>query len=205
MRTLVAVVHQGAVTLAPTRVQRLLQGIEDEVGLHRTADPPTDDAPREDIDHEGHVHEALPGRDVGEVRHPQLVRPIGLELPVHPIQRARRLGGGHRGAHRLAPASPLQPAQSHQPLDGATRHRRAFAPELAPDLVGTVDPQVLVVYALHLRQQARIALGSRGQQPGIAPARRVTPVRRRGNLQRAADRLDPVPSAVLVDEGVHFL
>ena len=36
-------------------------------------------------------------------------------------------------------------------------------------------------------------------------ARRVAPVRRRRDLQRAANRLDPATSAVLVDEGVHFL
>jgi hypothetical protein len=99
----------------------------------------------------------------------------------------------------------LKPAQPHQPLDSAARHGRALAPELTPDLVGTIDPQVLVVHALHLRQQARISLGSRGQQRRVALARRVAPVRRRGDLQRAADRLDPVSSAVLVDEGVHFL
>jgi hypothetical protein len=33
----------------------------------------------------------------------------------------------------------------------------------------------------------------------------MAPVRRRGDLQRAADRLDPVSSPLLVDEGVHFL
>jgi len=76
---------------------------------------------------------------------------------------------------------------------------------LAPDLIGAIDPRVLVVHALHLRQQARITLGSRGLQRRVALARRVAPVCRRGDLQRAADRLDPATSAVLVDEGVHFL
>jgi hypothetical protein len=33
----------------------------------------------------------------------------------------------------------------------------------------------------------------------------MEPVRRRGNLQCCADRLDPVSNPVLVDEGVHFL
>ncbi len=197
--------HQFPITFAPARVQRLLQRVEHEVGLHRTADPPADDAPREDIDDEGHVHEALPGRDVGEVRHPKLVRPVSLEVPVHPIERACRLGVRHCGAHRLAAAHAFQPPQAHQPLDGAARQGRAFAPQLPPDLVGTIDPQVLVVNALHLRQQMSITLGSRGQQRRVALTRRVAPVRRRGDLQRAADRLDPATSAMLVDEGVHLL
>ena len=46
------------------------EGIEDEVGGHRTAHAPADDAPCEHVHDEGHVQPALPGRDIGEVRHP---------------------------------------------------------------------------------------------------------------------------------------
>ena len=99
--------HQRAFTLAPTRVQRLLQRIEHEVGLHGAADSPADDAPRVDINDEGHVYEALPGRDVGEVRHPQLVGSISLELAVHTVQRACRLGIRHGGTHLFAAACAL--------------------------------------------------------------------------------------------------
>jgi len=41
-----------------TSVQRLLQRIEHEVGLHRAADPPADNSPGENLDNEGNVHEA---------------------------------------------------------------------------------------------------------------------------------------------------
>src|SRR5690349_18673762 len=54
-------------------------------------------------------------------------------------------------------------------------------------------------------QAAGIAPGPLGQQRRVALSRRVVPLRRRGDLQRAADRLDPATSTVLVDEGVHFL
>jgi hypothetical protein len=199
------VVHQLAIALGAPRIQRLLQRVEHEVGLHGTADPPAHDATREHIDDEGDVHEALPSRHVGEVRHPQLVRSLGVEVPVDAVQRTRRLGVGHRRAHPLAATHPLQPEPPHQSLHRAACHRHAFAHELAPDLVGAVDLQVLVIHALHLRQQARVALGPRGQQRRTALARRAAPVRRWGNLQRAADRLDPEASAVLVDEGIHFL
>ena len=46
-------------------IQRLLQRIEHKVGLHGVADPPAHDAAREDINDEGHVQPALPGRDNG--------------------------------------------------------------------------------------------------------------------------------------------
>jgi hypothetical protein len=99
----------------------------------------------------------------------------------------------------------LQPEAAHQSLHRAARHGYIFAQELAPHLVGAVDAQVRVVHALHLRHQAGVALRPCRQQRGVALPGRVAPIRRRGNLQRAADRLDPATSAVLVDEGVHFL
>jgi hypothetical protein len=89
----------------------------------------------------------------------KLVRSIGLELPIHPVQRARRLGIGHGGAHRLASPCTAQPGQTHQPLDGTARNDQALAVQLAPDLVGAVDLQVLVEHTLHLGQQQGIALG----------------------------------------------
>ena len=67
----VRVMHQAVVALRLARVQRLLLlGIEDEIGGHRIADPPSNDALREHVHHGGHVQPALQGRDVDEVRHP---------------------------------------------------------------------------------------------------------------------------------------
>ena len=45
-------------------VQGLLQGVEDEVGVHGAAHTPADDALGEDFDDESHVQPALPGRQV---------------------------------------------------------------------------------------------------------------------------------------------
>jgi site-specific DNA recombinase len=73
------------------------------------------------------------------LRDPELIRTIGLELPVDPIWRAGRLCIGHRGTHDLASHDPAQPQATHQPLDRAAGHRDAFALELLPDLVGPVD------------------------------------------------------------------
>ncbi len=56
---------QLAITTSSTRVQRLLQRVQHEVGLYRTADPPADYVARENVDDEGHVGEPPPGRDIG--------------------------------------------------------------------------------------------------------------------------------------------
>jgi hypothetical protein len=77
--------------------------------------------------------------------------------------------------------------------------------QLPPDLVGPIDAQVGVEHALHFGQQPGVTSRTRRQQHRRAHARGMAPVRRRGNLQRAADLLDPVSTPVLVDEGVHFL
>lgn len=48
----------------------LLKGIEDKACMCRPARPPANDATSEDVDHEGHVDETLPGGDIGKVRNP---------------------------------------------------------------------------------------------------------------------------------------
>src|SRR5207253_9542218 len=82
----VAVVHHAMDSR--TRPDRLLQSIENQLGVHRARRTPADDAAREHVDREGHVPEAGPGGDVGEVRDPQLVRPACMELPIDVIERS---------------------------------------------------------------------------------------------------------------------
>src|SRR4029450_584618 len=68
--------------LRSSLIQRLLQRIQHEVSLRTRRNLPPDDAPHEYIDDEGNVDEPLPGRHIGEVGHPQLVRPRRLELAI---------------------------------------------------------------------------------------------------------------------------
>jgi len=62
--------HEAGALDRPPVVQRLLKGIEDKPGMGGPGDAPADDPPREGVDDEGDVDEALLDRDVGEVRHP---------------------------------------------------------------------------------------------------------------------------------------
>src|SRR5690606_26251334 len=66
----VTVVNQ-ATTLWFTLMQRLLQCIQHELGVHAGADLPAHNPSCKDIHHEGHIQPTLPGGDVGEVRDPQ--------------------------------------------------------------------------------------------------------------------------------------
>ena len=72
-----------------------------------------DDAARKDVNDKRHVHEAAPRRDIGDIPHPELIRPRRRELPADEIGRPlavgdRRRGGRHpRAAARVALCSPI--------------------------------------------------------------------------------------------------
>ena len=98
----IAVMHQAVPREGPPVVERLFQGIQDKAGLGRARHPQADDPPGEGIDDKGDIDEPLPGRDIGEVRDPQRIRPGLLELPVHLVARAGRGGIADRCLHGLA-------------------------------------------------------------------------------------------------------
>ena len=87
----------------------------------------------------------------------------------------------------------------HQPLDGAAGDRDPLALQLAPHLPRAVDPEVLAVGVAQLHLQGLVA-----HPPGGGPASSGGVVRRRGNLQLPADRLDPEALAMPPDEAAHF-
>ncbi len=149
--------HKGP-ALRLTGVQGLLQRVENEVSVHGTAHPPADDAAGKNVDNEGDVQPALPSRDIGKVGDPQLIRAVGLELAIDPIQWARGRLVADSGADDLAAPGPLQAKAAHQSLDGATGYRDAFAVQLTPDLVGAVDLQIGLPDPLDQRDHRRVAL-----------------------------------------------
>ncbi len=69
----------------PALINGLFKCVENKASVCCTAGTPTDDAPRKDIDDEGHIYKPLPGCDVGEVTHPEYVWRRRIELAVHPI------------------------------------------------------------------------------------------------------------------------
>ena len=94
-------------------------------------DPPAHDAPGEHINDEGHVQPTLPGRNIGEVRHPQLIGSISLELPIDPIQWSGSSCIAKSRAYDLAAPHALQAQALHQPLDRAARDGDDLEPRRA--------------------------------------------------------------------------
>jgi hypothetical protein len=73
----------------PTGMKRLLQCIEDKARRSGAAGPPAHDPSSIDIDNECDINEAAPGGDACEIGHPELVRPVSGELPIHlPVEAA---------------------------------------------------------------------------------------------------------------------
>ncbi len=143
----------------------------------------------------------LAGRTVGETRHPKFIRPLSLELPVDPVQRARRARIGSRRANPLAANRATQTLQFHQSRNRTACHRNTFPIHLLPDLRHAIDLHVGLPDALDLGLQNLIAFGAGAAFGRIAKLRSMASVARRGNPQDLADRLDPEGVAMLIDEG----
>ncbi len=135
-----------------------------------------------------------------KVRHPQLIRPICLEVPIHPVQCARYLAVRHRRLNRFATPGAAQAKSAHQAFHRTARYRDPFALQLPPDLVSAVDAQIGVPDPFDVRDQFRITPSTSRLQSRISPAGRMAPITGRGNLQYRADRLDPETAPMQVDK-----
>ena len=207
----IAVVDQAAAANRAAFVERLLKGVEDEAGAGRGGNTPTDDAAGKGVDDESRIDEALPGRDVGEVGDPSSVsrrmsrlqssarqqdarghvRAWGLKLAVHAVHRARCRLVAERGLDRLAADGTLDAQRTHQPFDCTAGNLKAFPAELPPDLARSVDLEIRLKDPSDLDAQSGIASGSRRALLRVAALRHMRVVRRRGDLQQPAVRLDP--------------
>lgn len=103
---------------------------------------PADDAAREHVDHEHVVLHPAPRRDVAEVRHPELIGPLG---PKRALDRIARAGGQairDRRLHAAAPHHVPQAVGAPQSLDRTPRDRDRLAAELLSDLPRAVHAAI---------------------------------------------------------------
>ena len=87
----------------------------------------------------------------------------------------------------------------HQPGHRAPGNSEAFAVELLPDLAGAIHPVVLFPHPPDLGPELLIPDRSRWQAARIPLSCLPLVVRRRGDRQYPADRLDPEAVPVIVD------
>ena len=164
----------------PPVMERLLQGVENEVGVRRPAGSPADDPSGVSVDDEGDIDEAGPGRDIGKIRQPQTVRRGSVELSAHMIQRTGGRLVADRRAQRLAPDRPPKAHVPHQSGDRAASRVEALPPQLAPHLANAIDAEILLEYALDLGPQIGVAADPVGQAGAIGAPGGVDMIGRMG-------------------------
>jgi hypothetical protein len=186
--------------------QRHLQGVEGQLGRHRRGSAPADDAPGEHVGDEGREGHARPGRDVGEVDHPQLVRPLRPEVAVDEIGGPGGGGVGTGGADPDISAGADEALGTDETLDGAASDLDALASQLGPHLAGAVEtptPPAVLEHPADLDDQLGVTDSPRRRRPGPGGV-----VGARGDVQTVlaehpAHRLDPEPCSVFVNERDH--
>jgi hypothetical protein len=183
----------------------LFQGIQDEAGGGRSADFPANTPSGASVDHEGHVHKARPCAHVGKVDHPQGVGPADTELSIHPVQRALSLRIADSGNRRLCAPCARQSHDAHQPLHGALGHFDALAAHLAPDFARAIEAGTVIMDTFDLFLDVVVAPRTQRPLARVGKTDCVFMVRRRGERQLAADRLDTQFLTMTVDERHHHL
>src|SRR3546814_8605899 len=107
------------------------------------------------------LHKARPAMDLGEVDHPQRVRPADADLPVHLFERTWSFGIADGRHASLSAPYPCQAHGAHQPLDRAFGYCRSLSAHLVPDLARAIEAGAVVVDTLDLLLDLVIAPGSR--------------------------------------------
>src|SRR5690606_33090358 len=121
-------------------VDGLLESIQSQISLQRARHSPSHDAPREHVDHEGHVHEAAPSPNVGQIGNPKLIGACRPEVALDEIQ-----GLGPSLVRSRRPALPPtnhagQFNFAHQSGDRAAGYHDLFAVQLPPHYADPVAP-----------------------------------------------------------------
>jgi integrase/quercetin dioxygenase-like cupin family protein len=199
----IAVMDQPRCDVVAALMQRLLERVEHELRAHGVGHFPAHDPTRKNIDDERGVDEAVGGADVREVRDPELIRSGRREVAIDQIRHDRCVVGPRRDDVPATPDRAPQAERDHEPLDRTARDGNLLATELSPDFLGAIHLLVLVPDARDLDRQRVVALGAGRPPRRIRLLRLVTPIRRWGDRQVLADRLDPVRLPLRVHAGHH--
>ena len=100
----------------------------------------------------------------------------------------------------LSATDTLQSQLAHQAFHRAPRKILAFALHLVPHLARTIVAEARNPYTFNVSGDNRIVLRTRTEQTGITAFGEPLVVRRWGDLQFPANRLDPMLLSVRVDE-----
>ena len=130
---------------------------------------PADHAATPHIEDDGQIEEARPGREVGDIRHPEPIRPDRGEVAANQIGRG---DGGRISARRALELPAAPPCTPTARMRRATRLRPMRTPAAASSACTRVGPAGARMNRLDLGAQGDVAPGTRRQRP---PAPRLVP------------------------------
>ena len=110
--------------------ERPVEGGKHQLGEQPRGHGPTHHAPAEAIEHHRQIQKSRPGRNVGDVGHPQLIGRGGVKIPLDQIRRRTRIGPADRGAHAFTPTHAAQSRLARQPCNALLAHARALLGQL---------------------------------------------------------------------------
>lgn len=138
---------------------------------------PADDALGVYIDDESDIHPARRSVYIREIRYPLPVGGLGGDIPVEQI-RGTVPGPSNRGAgFRPTPGDTVHPDQSHQPVNGAVRHRVTLTVQVGDHLSTAVQGFRGVLQAVEDMEDLRVC-----HRPGRRRSVLPVPVSPRRNL-----------------------
>ena len=154
--------------LGATTGDRHLERVDDQFGTKVVSHRPAHDQSGEQVLYVREIQESFPGRDVGDVRRPGLVRAIRAKVALEQVRSDSDAGQPDGRAPPLARQQPRNTGCSHQPLHAlATDGDPVLEPQLGVDPPGAIGAVRRGVNLLDLLGQPRV---------------RQRPVRRRATL-----------------------
>src|SRR4051812_27734426 len=151
------------------------EGVAGELAAEVVGHAPPDDLAGGHVLDGGQVQPALPGRDVGDVREPDRVRPVGGEVPAEQVRRHGMVMPAVGRARDAAPARGRQAASAHEPRHPPAADPDAVLAQLGVDAGAAVGPPARLEDRGDPSGEAGIlarAAAGPAAQPGVEAARR---------------------------------
>jgi hypothetical protein len=114
--------------------------IEHKLGLEVHSHRPAHDAPGEGVEDDRQVEESRPGRDIGDVCDPELVRLLGVEVPIDQVGRRPHALVPDGRPDTSATTDAGQAGDLHQPFDALAADMDAFSGEFRVDTRRAIGP-----------------------------------------------------------------
>src|SRR5271165_2121944 len=176
-------------------IDRHVERFQNEFGAQMIGHRPADDAPAVSVKHDREIQEACPGRDVGDVGNPELVGPLGGELPIDEIGRWPCIAIANRCRRRFAPRSSVNTTFSHQPRNTLSGYRNTFIAKVRMNAWTTIRRPRFAKQCFDSIAKKQIALTTRRGRT-LAPCI----VAARGDFEYAAEHRDRVRGLIRFHE-----